>query len=296
MAQSKSPSRSASRPPQSPSPHATVSARWLLTALAISFPAAAFCTWIVFCLLFWQGSWQLLYHPASTLTRNPSTIGLAYDQVSFAVSDTGVPQIQGWWIPAASARYTALYLHDQAGNLGDTLNSLAELHASGMNVLAFDYRGFGQSRFLRPSETSWQQDAAWALDYLTGTRHIDPHSVVIVGSGLGANLALEMAASHQELAGVVLDSPIEAPVNVIFDDARAKLVPARLLVRDRYDLNAPAAALHVPSLWLIDTASPTQANINQIYGNVTAPKMRASDSAAKTFTQPLQGWLTNLEK
>lgn len=295
MAQSKSPSRSKSRPQQSQSPHATISARWLLTALGISFPAAALCTWAVFCLLFWQGSWQLLYHPASNVSRNPSNIGLAYDPVSFAAADTGVPQIQGWWIPAASARYTALYLHDQAGNLGDTLDSLAELHASGMNVLAFDYRGYGQSRFVRPSETNWQQDAAWALDYLTGTRHIDPHSVVIVGRGLGANLALEIAASHRELAGVVLDSPVAAPVDVIFNDTRARLVPARLLVHDRYDLAAPAATLRIPSLWLVSSASPAQATIDQIYGSVNAQKMRASVSGNQTFNPPLKVWLAGLK-
>ena len=91
-----------------------------------------------------------------------------------------------------------------------------------------------------------EQDATWALDYLTGTRHIDPHSIVIMGSGLGANLALEIAAVHPELAAVVLESPLDSPADVIFNDARAKLVPARLMVRDRYDLIAPAASATGP--------------------------------------------------
>jgi uncharacterized protein len=296
MVQSKSPSISAKRP-QPPQPaHATISGRWLLSALVISIPGAAFCTWAVFCLLFWQGSWQLLYHPTSTIARNPSNIGLPYDAVSFASSDTGVPQIQGWWIPSPSARYTAIYLHGQAGNLGDALEVLTQLHASGMNILAFDYRGYGQSNFVRPSEANWRQDATWAFDYLTGTRHIDSHSIVIIGSGLGANLALGIAAAHPDSAGVVLRFPIDAPANAIFNDARAKLVPVRLLVRDRYDLNAPAAALRVPSLWLIDQRSATQAALDPIYKKVNGPKMQALVSTDETTTQLLQSWLANLKK
>ena len=215
--------------------HPTVSGRWLLIALAISLPAAALCTWGVFCLLFWQGSWQLLYHPTASVTRNPSNIGLAYDQVSFATTNAGAAQLQGWWIPAASARYTAVYLHGEAGNLGDTLTALGELQKAGLNVLAFDYRGYGKSQFQHPTEASLRQDANWALEYLTGTRHIDPHSIVIVGDGLGANLALEVAAEHPELAGVMLESPLKDPVSVIFNDARARIVPAHWLVHDRYD-------------------------------------------------------------
>jgi uncharacterized protein len=296
MVQSKSSSRSAKRPPLSQPAHATISGRWLLTALVISIPAAVFCTWAAFCLLFWQGSWQLLYHPSSTITRNPSNIGLPYDVVSFSASDTGIPQIQGWWIPSPSARLTALYLHDQSSNLGDTLTALEELHASGLNVLAFDYRGYGQSQFVHPSEATWRQDAASAFDYLTGTRHIDPRSIVIVGSGLGANLALEIAAQHPDAAGVVLKSPIDAPANAIFNDARAKLVPARLLVRDRYDLSAPAAKLRVPSLWLIDAQSPTQPAVNSVLEKVNAPKTSFRFNAGEGIKLPLKNWLTNLNK
>jgi hypothetical protein len=74
------------------------------------------------------------------------------------------------------------------------------------------------------------------------------------GEALGANLALEVAAAHPELAGVVLEAPLRSPADAIFRDPRAHLVPARLLVSDRYDADAAAAALRIPSLWLI--ASP----------------------------------------
>ena len=241
-----------------------VPGRWLLAAVCGTIAAAAFCGWLGLCLLFWQGSWQLLYHPAPAVTRTPGSAGLAFDPVAFATTDTGVPRLKGWWIPAAQgarlARFTVIYLHGQDGNLGDTVDALVRLHGEGANVLAFDYRGYGASQFARPSEAHWRQDTEWAVDYLTGTRQIDAGTIVLDGTGLGANLALEVAAGHPELAGVVVDSPVDDPAIAMFNDARARLVPARLLVRDRYDMDAAAGALRIPLLWFerADTAGARQ--------------------------------------
>jgi pimeloyl-ACP methyl ester carboxylesterase len=230
-----------------------VSGRWLISAALATIAAAALCTWIVLCLLFWQGSWQLLYHPAAAMIRTPSAAGMQFEPVAFAVTDEGVPQLKGWWIPAArdaaQKRYTVLLLHGPNGNLSNSVDVLAQLNAIGVNVLAFDYRGYGQSQYARPSELHWRQDAESALQYLIATRHINAGSIVIDGEGLGANLALEVAAAHSELAGVVAQSPPASPMDAVFQDARAKMVPARLLVRDRYDAAAAAKDLRIPVLW-----------------------------------------------
>jgi pimeloyl-ACP methyl ester carboxylesterase len=300
-------------PPSKPKPahrpahaHAappTVSSRWLLTALAIAVPAAGFCAWAALCLLYWQGSWQLLYHPTAAITRTPAAAGLAFDPVGFATTETGALQLQGWWIAAPNARYTVLSLHGLEGNLSDTLDELANLHAANVNILAFDYRGYGQSQFLRPSEAHLRQDADWALQYLTATRHIDPHAIVLEGTGIGANLALEVAAAHPDLAGVVLESPLNKPVDAIFNDPRSHLVPARLLVGDRFDTAAPAASLRVPSLWFFKNSQSGQNNAAEIstaFQKVTAPKMQVwlplSQKATQDFTPPLTRWLDDLNK
>jgi pimeloyl-ACP methyl ester carboxylesterase len=289
-------SRAAS--PQPP----TVSPQWLLRALGFSAIAALFCAWATLCLLFWQGSWQLLYHPAAAVTRTPATVGLHYEPVGFAATETGQLRLQGWWIPAADnapfARFTVLYLHGATGNLGNTVEALARLHAAGVNVFAFDYRGYGLSRFVRPSEAGWLQDAAWAIHYLTATRNIDPRSIVLDGDGLGANLALEAASANSHLGGVVLESPIENPVSVIFGDARAHLVPAHLLVHDRFDLGQAAAALHLPSLWILSATAAGAPSAPAAFAKVTAPKqlvwMPAGADSGNAFTGALIHWLASL--
>jgi hypothetical protein len=211
--------------------------------------------------------------------------------------------LSGWWIPAANgaapSRFTVLYLHGQNGNISISVDALARLHAVGVNVLAFDYRGYGQSEFVRPSEAHWHLDAEWALQYLSETRHIDRGTIVLDGEGLGANLAVEAAAAHPELAGVVLESPLEDATTAIFDDARARLVPAHLLVSDRYDLNAPATALRIPSLWLERIAEqPVLTHEPDAYRKVAAHKMLAwlnsSAGADKQFEDALSRWLDEI--
>lgn len=297
--------RGKSPAPPRPAPP-TVSGRWILAALGIVILAAALCGWGTLCLLFWQGSWQLLYHPASKVKQTPAAAGLAFEPVGFAASDTGTPSLHGWWIPAPPksplAQYTVLFLHGRTGNLGDTVQTLAAVHAAGVNLFAFDYRGYGQSQFIRPSEDHWLQDAGSAIEYLTGTRQIAVNTIVLDGQGLGANLALEVAAARPNLAGVVLTTPLGAPLDAIFNDPRANLVPAHLLVRDSYEIQTPAENLRIPSLWLLARPASAQSadgyrRISAAYSSVIAPRqvlwLKAAQPGAGEYTDALSGWLTN---
>ncbi len=234
-----------------PAAQKPVSVVWLLSMGLAALAGAALCVWGALCLVFWMGAWQLLYHPAATITRTPASVGLAYNEVHFATLENGTPRLAGWWVPAGqTARLTALYLHGADGNLSDTVETLERLHAANLNVLAFDYRGYGQSQHKHPDEARWREDAAWALDYLTKTRAVPAGTIVLVGDGLGANLALDMAAAHPELAGVVIERLQDEPEQAIFGDSRARLVPAHALVDERWDPTAPATDLRIPSLWL----------------------------------------------
>lgn len=269
------------------------------------FVIAALCCWGLLCLLFWQGSWQLLYHPESAVTRTPASVNLSYDSVAFAVAETGQPRLSAWWIPAAAEapfrRITVLYLHRQDGNLGNAVNNLAALHSTGVNIFAFDYRGYGQSQFAHPSEVRWRQDTEWALSYLTGTRQIGSRSIVLDGEDLGANLALEAAAAHPELAGVIVSNPLPDATGAIFNDPRARLVPARLLVSDRYGLDAPAARLHIPLLWFQNESRPSVFASDAppgAFSKVNSPRMLVSISPGEAGRQQqsdaLSRWLADL--
>jgi pimeloyl-ACP methyl ester carboxylesterase len=280
----------------------TVSARWLITSIGLLIAGAAICAWLTLCLLFWQGSWQLLYHPASAVDRTPASIGLAFDTIQFADTTAGVPQLQGWWIPAGPpSRFTALYLHGANGNLGDAVDDLGRLHAADIDVFAFDYQGYGRSHFRHPNESRMRQDVESAIVYLTDTRHIAASSILLVGKDLGANLALEVAAAHPDIAGVVLAGLLENPIGTIFNDSRAHIVPARMLVSDRWDATAHAANLLIPSLWFYWTpasAAKVQEDDPPAYQAVKARKtlvwLMNNPDAEKNFHAAFMRWLDDL--
>lgn len=260
-----------------------------------------FCVWGALCLMFWQGSWQLLYHPSSAVLKTPAAVGLSFEPIEFGVDQSPQPQLRGWWLPG-QGHYSAVYLHGAEGNLGNTVDALSRLHSAGLNVFAFDYRGYGTSHFIHPSEASWGEDTETAIRYLTDTRHLSAASIILVGRGLGADVAIEEAAAHPNLAGVVIEQPIVDPLRAIFNDRRARLVPAHLLVRDRWDLDSTAAALRIPSLWFCWPASAPDVPANGCapYNRVRARKSSVWLSSspegttapdAKEYDSALTRWL-----
>jgi pimeloyl-ACP methyl ester carboxylesterase len=196
-----------------------------------------------------------------------------------------------------------LYLHGADGNMSDTVDALTVLHREDLAVFAFDYRGYGQSQAIgqsgKPSEMRLRQDAEWALNWLTLTKHIPAKTIIVYGSGLGANLAAELAADHSELAGMVLDNPYPDPMAAVFGDARSKLVPAHWMVADHYDLNSAARRLRLRSLWILTKPLSNQpTNPPDAYASDPSPKssvwLSSPANADKNFTESLGRWLDDL--
>jgi pimeloyl-ACP methyl ester carboxylesterase len=276
-----------------------VPAKWLLKAVLGTLAAIVVLSWMLFCWIYWQGSWQLLYHPAEAVKRTPASVGLVYEPVRFGPDASGSSRLTGWWVPAEGAQWTVLYLHGADGNLGDTLDAVTALHRLGVTVFAIDYHGYGQSAKARPSEAGWLQDAGAALDYLTGTRHLSPGAIVVYGQGLGANLAAELTANHTSLAGVVLDRPSTEGAEPIFADKRSRMVPAQWLVGDRWDLTHAAKILRRPSLWLEDQpAAGKTAAASAAYQSVEVQKtlvwLKQPIYSDAHYSEEFERWLGEL--
>jgi pimeloyl-ACP methyl ester carboxylesterase len=251
----------------------TVNGRWLAGALAIVVVVAALCAYGTLCLLFYQGQWQMVLHPKRDVTATPALHEIKFDDVRFDYTETGVSKLDGWWIPAEPASRwsasTVLYLHGGDGSLSNSLDDLVTLHSLGINVFAFDYRGFGRSVGTRPSERGMTEDSAAAWHYLTDTRRIDPGAIVLYGMGAGASLAAELAAQHNP-AGMVLEGPCEPAREIIGRDQRAKILPLSLLLTERFD---PVDALRdskLPKLFL--DRDGAKARTEQLYRAAALPK------------------------
>jgi uncharacterized protein len=228
------------------------STRWILGGFVATLGLAAVCVYITFCLLFWQGQWQLVFQPERTITRTPASDGLKYDNISFDATETGVFQLNAWWIPAESnapfAADTLLLMHDGRGSLSDALPQVAALHRVGINVFVFDYRGFGQSANVHPSEARTYQDSDAAWTYLTDTRHLRPSTIALDGVGVGAVIAAETARRHREAPALILEDPLPPVLDSLQFDSRTHLLPIRLLIHDRFELLKKLRSLATPRL------------------------------------------------
>ena len=253
-----SPSSGARVPTEAPP---LASARWLLGFVLAVCALALVCVYAAICLLYWQGQWQFVFPPQqrSKQTAAPSRQAAAppHQDVGFDSTDTGALQLQGWWIPAAGAGAhsagTILFLHGGAESLAQMGGELQALHGLGVNVFAFDYRGFGKSEPLHPSEESVAEDSDAAWLYLTGTRHIAPGSIVIYGRRLGAAIAAEAALRHPRCAGMVLESAQPPLLDRLRSRGLNRFLPLSVIFHDRFDPSAALARSSVPKLFLSAT-------------------------------------------
>ncbi len=146
-----------------------------------------------------------VYHPDPWQDRDWAKLsGLPLEEVWFQAADGA--RLFGWYVEAQADRPVILWCHGNAGNIIHRLENLKLLYQLGLSVFLFDYRGYGRSQSLRPSEAGLYQDALGAYEYLTRTRMLRPERIVIFGRSLGAAVAGELAA-HKPAAGLILETP-----------------------------------------------------------------------------------------
>ena len=142
---------------------------------------------------------RLLFFPSRTVavTRAP------FEDRWFDAGD-GI-RLHGWWLRAAPpATGHVLLCHGNAGNVADRAPHAKLLAAAGLDVLLFDYRGYGRSAG-RPGEAGTYRDARAARAALLSEPGVDPARVLYLGESLGGAVALELALEHPP-AGLVLQS------------------------------------------------------------------------------------------
>jgi len=146
-----------------------------------------------------------------------------------------------------------LFLHSLGEDRDEWGSFPSLLNQNGFAVMAIDFRGHGDStrrvtasgaqvidhRSFGPRDyQNMLLDINTAVDWLEEQPNVDKDRIVLIGSSLGANLAVRYATEHTELTGLLLFSPGMTYRDVRIDDAFPKLrrMPLRVVVslRDTY--------------------------------------------------------------
>ena len=174
---------------------------------------------------------KLIYYPnipTRTVEATPAFIDLDFEDVTLDTTDG--EHLHAWFIPHPEAHATLLFAHGNAGNISHRLDSIQVFHDLGLNVLIFDYRGYGQSTG-KSNENGTYRDAEAAWLYLTETRGIEPGKIILFGRSLGAAVVADLAV-RVEPAAVILESAF-----VSVPDMAARIypwLPVRWLASYRY--------------------------------------------------------------
>jgi len=219
---------------------------------------------------------QIVYAPSRTILKTPKDFGLAYQDLRLNVARAGgaSEKIAAWWIPAPRSNgMSLLFLHGNARNMGGNLGKMAALARMGFNVLAIDYRGYGQSDGERPYEAALYEDANAGLDELE-RREPDLKKRLIHGHSMGGAVAVELAIRRPEAAALFVESSFDSMLGMSTIKAVYRLLPINLLLTERFDSIDRIAQLKLPVLFMHGTADPLvpPTMSERLYGAVTGSK------------------------
>jgi abhydrolase domain-containing protein 17 len=198
----------------------------LLTVLGL-YALVAVATWFV-------ADRLIFLPPASSYT--------AGDLPVVMIPGEGESRIATLHLPARDSRFTILYSHGNAEDLGHLAGLLEEFRARGYGVIGYDYRGYGMSTGGPPGARAASRDLRAVYEHATDELGIDPSRMILLGRSVGSGPATELAA-EEPVAGLVLESAFVSAFRVV---TRVRLLPydpfpnLRLIRR----VGAPVLVIH----------------------------------------------------
>ncbi|WP_301019454.1 alpha/beta fold hydrolase [Rhodoferax sp.] len=233
--------------------------------------ALAGCAWVS------EQQRQLIYRPTRSVSPDSAPLPTAWQHYQLALPDTRPPEhVALWWRPSDNATApTLLYLHGTFRNLDGNLRKINALHAAGFNVLAVDYRGWGQSSAITPSEQTIMADARLAWAELV-RREPRPERRVIYGHSMGSGVAVALASTlayPQDYGGLVLESAFTSFTDVARSAGFWASV-LNLFNTERFASIDKISQVHAPLLMLHGTQDHTIpiALGAQLFAAANAPK------------------------
>jgi uncharacterized protein len=119
--------------------------------------------------------------------------------------------IEMWWLPHPDVQApTLLYYHGTFRNLYQNLPKINALRQAGFSILAVEYRGWGRSSVIVPSEQTIVQDALLGFEEL---RRRQPRASqrVFYGHSMGSGVAVEVASrlkAPDDYGAIILESAL----------------------------------------------------------------------------------------
>ncbi|MCB4790503.1 MAG: alpha/beta fold hydrolase [Elusimicrobia bacterium] len=213
---------------------------WMLVAIIAG-------TYLVITMAFFVIQEHLVFFPSRELVSTPNYIKLDFEKIEFKTSDGET--INAWFIPKQGSARVILMCHGNAGNISHRLDRIQNFNHMGLNVLVFDYRGYGKSSG-KPGEEGTYRDALASWEYLINEKHFQPQDIIIYGESLGGAVAAWLA-QDRPAAALILESAFTS-----IDELGQELyplLPVKLLARIHYPTRKYLEQVRCPLLVIHST-------------------------------------------
>jgi alpha-beta hydrolase superfamily lysophospholipase len=154
--------------------------------------------------------------------------------------------------PPSPARLTVLFCHGNKHDLTEYWDRVEALWQAGVDVLIFDYRGYGRSTG-NSSETTMRHDSEAALAWLHGARGVKDSTLVVHGLSLGGVCAIHLAG-RVVTPRVLISEAAFADGSALVHSGTVLDVPSQWLLNDPFDNLAPMSRVTAPVLVMHGTA------------------------------------------
>jgi alpha-beta hydrolase superfamily lysophospholipase len=186
------------------------------------------------------GANAILHPQRRPVKRQPDR---PFDAVDF---DGAGVTLKAWWFHAGEKRGTLVYLHGVSDNRGTSVGVADHFLARGFDVIAYDSRAHGESGGDTCTYGVYEkQDLARVLD------RVAPRPIVLMGTSMGAAIALQAAAVDGRVAAVVAVSP--------FSDLRTAAIERAPFFASKGNIAEAFRLAEVEGKFRVDDASPVAA-------------------------------------
>mmetsp|Transcript_14431 Transcript_14431/g.22265 ORF Transcript_14431/g.22265 Transcript_14431/m.22265 type:complete len:372 (-) Transcript_14431:41-1156(-) len=187
--------------------------------------------------------------------RSPDEYNIRHESVMIE-GDDGV-QTHAWLLLQSEPKLapTIVFFHGNAGNIGLRLPNSSQMYKYlSANILMVEYRGFGDSDDVKPSEAGLKRDSEAALRFISQHPQIDSSKLFIFGRSLGGAVGFHLAqyAEQQNIkvAGLIVENTFQS-ISRMVDVLMPFLSPLKWFVlRIGWDSEKIAPELKMPILYL----------------------------------------------